>query len=127
MSGGTPLRIDDELVLRARVEAESADRSVTAQIEHWVKLGMALEEVLSHGQARELKKKAAPSVAEALASARSSEAQEAALAHLLASGQPRYGVDPDRPGFLIRIDPDGTRTTGRFIHRVFVPAEPKDV
>ena len=126
MSGGTPLRIDDELVLRARMEADAADRSVTAQIEHWVKLGMALEEVLAHGQARELKKKGAPSIADALSAARSSEAQEAALAHLAASGQPRYGVDPDRPGFLVRIDPDGTRTTGRFINRVFVASSPKD-
>lgn len=121
MGGSTPLRIDDELVLKARLEAEEADRSVTAQIEHWAKLGMAVEEVLGHRQAMELKKHGTHSVADALAETRTSHAQEMALEHLAATGQVRYGVDPDRPGTLIRIAPDGTRTRGRFINRTFVP------
>jgi hypothetical protein len=126
MAGGTPLRIDDELVLRARIEAEASDRSVTAQIEHWVKLGMALEDVLAHRQAVELKRKRGPSVADALATARSSAAQEKALALLNEAGQPRYGVDPDRPGYLIRVMPDGTKTSGRFVNRMFVPTADED-
>lgn len=118
---GMPLRIDDELVLRARLEAEESDRSITGQIEHWVKLGMALEEVLDHGQTRALKRQRRLSAADALKRAEGSDAQKKALAHLRKSGEPRYGMDEDHPGRLVRIDPDGTRTVGRFVRRVFVP------
>lgn len=31
---GLPLRISDDIVLRAREEAEASDRSLTGQIEH---------------------------------------------------------------------------------------------
>lgn len=116
-----PLRISAELVEKARAEADSADRSVTAQVEHWLKLGMALEDVLSHRQAMQLKRHLAVGVPEALERARSGAGQEAALAHLRESGQPRYGTDPAYPGRIIRIDPDGTRTVGSFVNRRFVP------
>ena len=35
---------------------------------------------------------------------------------------PHYEAACGRPGFLIRIDEDGTRTLGRFVHRRFAPA-----
>jgi len=37
------------------------------------------------------------------------------------AGKPRYVGDPDAPGKLIRIDPDGRRTRGQMINRQFVP------
>jgi hypothetical protein len=120
---GLPLRISDEIVLRAREEAETSDRSITSQIEHWVRLGMALEEVLSHGQARALKRKGKEllSLEEALSFAESPQGQEEMREHLAASGQARYSVDPGRPGGIVRENPDGSRTRGRFVGRVFVP------
>lgn len=118
---GTPLRISEELVLRARREAEDSDRSVTGQIEHWARLGMALEEVLGHPEATALKRRARLGVAGALALASSAEGQAAALELLQRSGQPRYGADPEVEGQLIRISPDGTRTRGRMVNRTFVP------
>lgn len=121
MAGGTPLRISDELMAQARLEAKDSDRSLTGQIEHWAKLGRALEEVLGHGQATALKRSRRLSVTGALAAARTPEGQAEAVAHLTASGQPRYGADPDVPGQLIRIAPDGTRTRGRLVNRRFVP------
>jgi len=41
---------------------------------------------------------------------------------LQARGKPVYGTDPCFPGMVVRIDPDGTRTPGRFENRRFVPA-----
>jgi len=35
---GMPVKLSDDLVLSARLEAEATDRSITAQIEHWAKI-----------------------------------------------------------------------------------------
>lgn len=120
---GLPLRISDEIVHLAREEAEISDRSLTSQIEHWVRLGMAVEAVLGHGQVRELKRrgKALLSLTDALAYAQSPEGQDEMRAHLVAERQPLYSADPERPGGIIRENPDGTRTRGKFVGRVFVP------
>ncbi len=121
---GLPLRISDEIVLQARAEAEVSDRSLTSQIEHWVKLGMALEGVLGHRQAISLKRSgAAVPLSQALSQAESSEGQQRALQHLQSTGQPRYGVDPDHPGRILRVNPDGTLTRGKFHQRSFIPDE----
>ena len=34
---------------------------------------------------------------------------------------PHFEAHPDRPGALVRVDEDGTRTVGIFMHREFVP------
>ncbi|WP_225412023.1 ParD-like family protein [Stigmatella hybrida] len=123
---GLPLRISDEIVRWAREEAETSDRSLTSQIEHWVRLGMAVEAVLGHGQVRELKRrgKALLSLPDALAYAESAEGQSEMRTHLETSGQPLYSADPERPGGIVRENPDGTRTRGKFVGRVFVPESP---
>ena len=36
---------------------------------------------------------------------------------------PHFEVAPGRPGLLVRIDEDGTRTIGRFVKRAFVPVK----
>ena len=119
---GLPLRISDDLVLQAREEAETSERSITGQIEHWARLGRAVEAVLSHPEARELKRQGkALSLPQAHALAHGPEGQERARAHLAARVQPLYEADPQRPGGLIRVEPDGTRTRGRLVERRFVP------
>lgn len=107
----------------AREEAETSDRSITGQIEHWVRLGMAVEAVLGHQQVRALKRrgKALLSLEDALTYAESTEGQDEMRDHLVASGQPLYSADPERPGGIVREDPDGTRTRGKFVGREFVP------
>jgi hypothetical protein len=119
---GLPLRISEEIVNLAREEAETSDRSITSQIEHWVRLGMAVEAVLGHGQLRELKRrgKALLSLEDALSYAKSTEGRDEMRAHLAASSQPLYSADPERPGGIVRENPDGTRTRGRFVGRKFV-------
>jgi len=57
---------------------------------------------------------------EALESPRSRAGQEAAFAYLRRTGHARYGSDPAFPDRIVRIDPDGARTVGKFVNRRFV-------
>lgn len=119
---GQPIKIGDELALAAREEAEVCDRSIASQVEHWARIGRAVEQVLGHGQVVALKRQAGLAQFERAMRRASSEAgQEKALRHLTELGVPRYGVDPKRPGGVIRVNPDGSRTRGRFVNRHFVP------
>ena len=36
---------------------------------------------------------------------------------------PHFEAAPGRPGLLVRIDEDGTRTVGRFVKRTFTPVK----
>jgi hypothetical protein len=54
-------------------------------------------------------------------------AGHARVAAGLASGPfPHFAAVPGRPGLLIKIDRDGTRTVGRFVNREFVPCDVED-
>jgi hypothetical protein len=122
-----PVRLSEDLVQRGKLEAEDSDRSLTGQIEHWAKLGMALEYVLGHAYVVELKRRgAAVSVDDALSHAQTESGREEIAAQLRLSGQVRYGVDPSRKGGVVRINPDGTRTAGRFVNRTFVADSNED-
>lgn len=132
---GMPVKLSDELVLAARMEAEATDRTITSQIEHWAKLGRAAEAQLSYGEVVRLKLGAAVTAAEGQPVARATvlgrledvvrgeTGRDSVLAALRAQGRPVYEAAPDQPGFVVRIDPDGTRTVGRFEGRQFVVRE----
>jgi hypothetical protein len=123
---GLPLRISEDIVNLAREETETSDRSLTSQIEHWVRLGIAVELVLSHEQVKSLKRRGKEllSLEDALSYAESPEGQEKIRAHLAASEQALYSADDERPGGIVRENPDGTRTRGKFVGRKFVPDTP---
>ncbi len=123
---GLPLRISDDIVLQAREEAETSERSVTSQIEHWVRLGMAVEAVLSHPEARELKRRGkALTLEQAHALAHSPRGRERARQHLAGRTQPLYESDPADPSVVVRVSADGSRTRGRLVNRTFVPEGPE--
>jgi hypothetical protein len=44
-------------------------------------------------------------------------------AHLASVPFPHFEPAPGRPGLLVKIDEDGTRTVGRFIRRAFTPVK----
>lgn len=122
------MKVSDTLADVAREEAAAADRSLAAQIEHWATLGRAVEKLLDHRELMTLKRLGGGAVAsvgsprarvEAILTKLARETDRSdALARIEAVGGPRYGVD-DR-GRLLRVDPDGTRTTGTFTDGVFV-------
>jgi hypothetical protein len=132
---GMPVKLSDALVKVARVEAGAADRSITAQIEHWASLGRAVETALRHEDALALKhaggdlhrafrgasaRKALLSVLRRIAAI----ADRSELAGMLMHDRTVYQADPKGSGAIERIEPDGTRTAGRLEHRRFVPVRP---
>jgi hypothetical protein len=128
------VKLSTALVQEAKAAAEVASRSVASQIEHWARLGRAVEQDLA----------APPLTAVTLAGsgdapgsgslgARLGEAIEQALqpaarkqfAVELAQ-RVRYGTDPAFPGYVVRDEPDGTRTPGRYSNREFLPLTLRD-
>ena len=117
-SMGQPVKLSDNLMLDARLVAEESQRSLAGQVEHWARLGRSIEAVIRPPTALKLKRRSA------LLAERFREigtpAGRARVEALLASGPyPHFEAVPGRPGLLVKIDEDGTRTTGRFIKRTF--------
>lgn len=121
------VKLSDDLITEARAEAEATDRSLTAQIEHWARLGREIESVLQHDDVLELKRagqqkvRVAPltrrSVLAALRRVASQRHRDLALS--LTAGRTVYQDAPN--GRVERIDANGDRTVGRFVDRRFVP------
>jgi len=118
-----PVKLSDALVLDARLAAQTVERSIAGQVEFWAKLGRSVELLLEGRQVLALCRTAAVrSLSECLESVDSPEGRQR-LARVLESGPfPHYKPHPDLPGVLIRIDEGGTRTSGRFVKRQFVPS-----
>lgn len=130
------LKVSDGMYAVAKQEADAANRSITGQIEYWAKIGRAAEQLIAHDELRALTKAgevlvpAFPSdtrrteIHALLLDIASNAAREELAAELRASGKPIYATDPQHPGMVIQVAPDGTRTPGHFVKRQFV-AGPK--
>ena len=129
------IKLSDQVVIRGvRNEAQVSDRSMAGQVEHWVKIGQAVEAILGNAEVKVLKENlpfflkqvSAQSVESKIVSALTqimlSPDREAVKAKVLAPGVPVYESDPSRPGKVIRIMPDGTRASGRVKDGVFTPS-----
>lgn len=117
-----PVKLDDRLVLDARVIAQATERSIAGQIEYWAKLGRAVDGLLRTDAALRLKQRGdAKPLSECLATVDTPEGRERTAAHLAMRPFPHFEAAPDDPGFVVKIDEDGTRTIGRFVNRKFTP------
>ncbi len=115
-----PVKVSDALVLDARLMGEATQRSIAGQIEFWARLGRAVETLLRGDQVLALSKagKAKP-LSACLQSVDSPEGRERVAEHLKSLPYPHYESAPG--GLLVRIEANGKRTTGRFVHRKFQP------
>lgn len=117
-----PVKLSDALVVDARVTAELTDRSIAGQIEFWAGLGKAIEPLLGLPQALALKRaNRQRSVTELIDSADTPVGRKRVRDYLRTLPFPHYEASPEGHG-VVRIEADGTRTLGRFVHREFVPA-----
>jgi hypothetical protein len=124
-----PVKLSDALVEAARVESAKAERSIAGQIEHWAALGRMVEPGLKTSAVHALKagqsslEQVLPPAEEgaAILTALRSAMHASAAAGVRNSfkGKVRYGAEPARPGFFIRIEPDGRRTVGRLVDGKF--------
>src|SRR6185503_698729 len=55
MANGVPVRLSEALTVRARTAAETLDRSLTEQVEHWARLGQVVEEAILAATVQRLK------------------------------------------------------------------------
>jgi len=115
---GQPVKLSDALVLDARLAGESAERSLASQIEFWAQLGRSIELVLRLDDVLRLKHRGgARPLSECLRSVNTKEGRRRLARSLAAQPFPHFEPAADRPGFLVRVDQDGTRTIGRFVNR----------
>jgi hypothetical protein len=118
---GQPVKLSESLVLDARVTGEIAERSIAGQIEFWAGLGRAVESVLRADTALALKKRGDALPVSACLKSVSTRAGQTRLARVLAARPYPHFEPAAMSGLVIKVDEDGTRTTGRFVHREFRP------
>lgn len=121
-----PVKLSDSLVLDARLVGETLERSIAGQVEFWARLGRSVELLLEGQQALALcRQAAARPLSACLESVDSPEGRQRVAAFLESRPFPHYQPHPDRPGLLVRIDANGSRTVGRFVKRQFQPVNEK--
>ncbi len=120
---GQPVKLSDSLVVDARLAGGVAERSLAGQIEFWARLGRALEPLLKFDALLALKRSGDQRpLSECIGSVDSEAGRRRTAAYLETRPYPHFEPAPDRPGLLVKIDEDGTRTLGRFVNRQFQPA-----
>ncbi len=121
---GQPVKLSDKLMLEARLVAEESQRSIAGQIEHWARLGRAMDALMRPGAALKLKRRGpVPLVSERLRDIDTPAGRARVAAALAAGPFPHFEAAPGRPGLLVKIDEDGKRAVGRFIKRTFTPVK----
>jgi hypothetical protein len=119
-----PVKLSDQLVLDARLTGEVSERSIAGQVEFWARLGRAVEGALRADQVLALKRVGdAQLVSKSLEEVGTTQGRERLSSVLQSRPYPHFEAAEGRPGFIVKIDADGTRTVGRFVQRVFTPAE----
>lgn len=120
---GQPVKLSDSLVLDARLSGELTERSIAGQIEFWAGLGRAIEPLLRGDHVLTLKRLGtARPLSECLEQIGTPKAQKRLSQVLRQRPFPHYEAAPDQPGYLVRIEKDGTRMIGRFRNRRFIAA-----
>ena len=117
-----PVKLSDGLVLDARLAGEVVERSIAGQVEFWARLGRSVDLLLEGRQVLAMCRSAsARSLSACLGSVDSTEGRERVAGFLESQPFPHYQPHPDRPGLLVRVDADGSRSVGRFVKRQFQP------
>lgn len=121
-----PVKLSNELVLDARMTGKVVKRSIAGQVEFWARLGKSIEMLLETPQIFALCRSGATRpLSECLNSVDTATGRQRVADFLRNQPFPHYESDPARRGLLVRVEADGRRTVGRFLHRQFVPIKAK--
>jgi hypothetical protein len=118
---GQPVKLSENLVLDARLAGQASERSIAGQIEYWARIGRAIEPLLGLGNVIQLKQRGdARPLSECIRSVDSDAGRRRTAAYLATRPFPHFEAARERPGLVVKVDEDGTRTEGRFVNRKFV-------
>lgn len=120
----TAVKISNELAQLAKAAAKSADRSMAGQIEHWARLGAAVDDGLTTAEIASLKGRP---FSERDDQALVREIDDRTLdmpftpirERLLQDSAPLYWRDPGQPGRIAKTDASGATTYGRMDGKTF--------
>jgi hypothetical protein len=116
-----PVKLSDDLVLEARLAAESRQRSIAGQVEYWASLGRSVERLFDGRQIAALQNaEPARSIGELLEVVDTPKGREMFREFLASEPYPHYRSYPGGNGLLVRTEEDGSETVGRFVNRQFV-------
>jgi hypothetical protein len=91
---GIPVRLSEQLTVRARAAAAIEDRSLTEQVEHWARLGHAVEEAVLATTVKRLKSRSHdPQLAARVAAASTPEGRAAAAKLITERNRVRHELD----------------------------------
>ncbi len=117
-----PVKLSDSLVLDARMTAEVAERSIAGQIEFWARIGRAVEPLIRGDKLLALRKSGDQQpLSELLSSVELPKGRKRVSDYLETMPFPHYEPATDNPGYLVRIEEDGTRVLGKFVNQEFKP------
>ncbi len=132
----SPVRLQDALMRSAALTGARQHRSAAQQIEYWASLGREVAALLDPdrllavqaGLARlHVEPVTAPSViSQQVFAALEADRSSGVLANSVSSAPVRYQACSSRPGYLERLDRDGSRSVGRFAHGEFLACEFSD-
>ena len=132
----SPVRLQDALMRSAALAGARHHRSAAQQIEYWASLGREVAALLDPdrllavqaGLARlHVEPVTAPSViSQQVFAALEADRSSGVLANSVSSAPVRYQACSSRPGYLERLDRDGSRSVGRFAHGEFLACEFSD-
>lgn len=114
------MKLSDALVLDARLAGEVMERSIAGQVEFWARLGRSVERLLDGERVLQLSKSSTVQpLSTCLKAVDSKEGRERTVVWLQQQPFPHYEAHPEKPGLVVRIAEDGTRSVGRFVNRGF--------
>jgi hypothetical protein len=95
MANGVPVRLSADLAERARSAASTQERSLTEQVEHWARLGQAVEDAVLAATVQRLKARSHDAeLSERLAHAKTAEGRAQAAELIRRRNDVRYGIGP---------------------------------
>jgi len=121
---GQPVKLSNDLVDDARAVVSFSQRSIAGQIEFWAGLGKSIEPLLRGDLMMALKRAGAERpISQILSEVDSAKGRQRVAAYLNQRPYPHYKPVPGRPGLVQRLEADGSEVIGRFVGRVFEPAQ----
>jgi hypothetical protein len=95
MANGVPVRLSADLAARARTAATTQERSLTEQVEHWARLGQAVEDAVLAATVQRLKARSHdPGLSGRLAHSMTAQGQAKAAELIRRRNEVRYGTGP---------------------------------